>query len=328
MAKRTKMDDELDLVASLRHARKDDTTIAALRRALASRYGLVVESAAIAAKALDAPELSDALGTAFDHFFGRHEQDDKGCLAKTACIQALNAFERADEERLLRGVRHVQMEPVFGKSIDVAGLLRGECLAGLVTIGYEAAHEEAVALLVDKLPETRAIAVKALEALGGREGMLLLRLKALVGDEEPGIVGDCLGGLIRRTPADSLPFVRAQLERREAPVALEAALALAQSARPEVLGLLLSARESRPEEELQVGLLMPIALVRSEDSYRFLLGVLANERAYAATEAVKALRLYAEDPARRAEISAMVESRPEASIRRMFALRFRDDSAE
>ncbi|MBI1291078.1 hypothetical protein GC173_07520 [bacterium] len=328
MAKRTRMDEELDQVAALRHARKDDASVEALRQALASRYSLVVESAAIAAKALGATELSDALAGAYDRFYGRHEQDDKGCLAKTACIVALNTFERSDEERLLRGARHIQMEPVFGGSVDVAGLLRGECLAGLVTIGYERAHEIAVDLLIDNEVETRAVAVKALETLGGQEGLLALRLKALVGDKEPSIVGDCLAAMLRRAPVDSLPFVRTQLERRSPPIALEAALALAQTHRPEVLPLLLAVRSARPDEEIQIGLLMPIALLRTDEAYRFLMEVLASERAYAATEAVKALRLYADDPIRRSEIQTEVERRSEASIRRMFELRYRDTDAE
>lgn len=235
MARRDKFEEDLAKLARLGGGEKTDDALAQLRAGLRASSYLLAERAAVSARSLAARELADDLRSAYDRFF---DEEDKGCGAKKACIEALDALEESDETRLLRGARWVQMEAVFGGSVDVAGPLRAECLAGLVGIGCARAHEEAVRLLADNLPEVRLSAVRALGALAGRESALLLRFKAMVGDEEPGIVGECFSALMRLAPQDTMDFLRERMMAAPPPVALGAALALGESARPEALDLL------------------------------------------------------------------------------------------
>jgi len=323
MAKRDRLEEDMARLARLGGGEKSDDALDQLRAGLASRSYLLAEKAAISARSLEARELAAELAAAYNRFF---DAEDKGAIAKKACIEALNRLEAADERRLLRGARHVQMEAVFGGSVDVAGPLRAECLAGLVASGYARAHEEAVRLLVDKLPEVRLAAVQALGALAGRESALLLRYKAMVGDEEPGIVGECFSALMRLAPEDSLEFVRERMMAAPPPVALGAALALGESARPEAFELLRAVRATRNDDDIRRGTLLPISLLRSDDAFGYLMGVLREEKPPFAAEAVKVLRIYAEDPERRAAIEAAARDRNDAYVWRVFDIKYANPS--
>ena len=86
------------------------------------------------------------------------KNSDKGCAAKTAIAEALAAMEYGEPEPFLRGVRHVQREPVWGGTEDTAGRLRAACILGLMGTGYPDAAREAVDLLADPQPDARAAA--------------------------------------------------------------------------------------------------------------------------------------------------------------------------
>lgn len=328
MAKRDKLEEDIARLARLAAGEKTREAVERLRAGLRASSNLLVERAAVSARTLDARELVPELRDAYGRLFEDRSERDKGCVAKKACIDALIAFEQADEPLLLRGARHVQLEPVWSKErfVDVAGPLRAECLAGLVRMGFERVHEEIVRLLADKLPEVRLAAVQALGALAGREGMLLLRYKAMVGDEEPGIVGECFSALMRLSPKDSMDFVRERMASAPVPVALGAALALGESARPEALEMLRALRESRRDDDILRGTLLPVALLRSDAAFAYLMDVLKEERSPFAAEAVKVLRMYADDPERRAAIEAIVRERNDAYVRRVFDLKYAKDA--
>ena len=62
----------------------------------------------------------------------RLRQSRPQCWAKNALAQTLAAFDYQDKELFLAGMRHVQLEPVWGGSSDTAGPLRGLCALALV----------------------------------------------------------------------------------------------------------------------------------------------------------------------------------------------------
>ena len=77
------------------------------------------------------------------------------------------------------------MEPVWGGTADTAADVRGTCALGLVATGYPRALVAIAQLLYDAEPDTRVGAIRAAANGAPREAELLLRSKALAGDEEP-----------------------------------------------------------------------------------------------------------------------------------------------
>src|SRR5260370_1006743 len=108
---------------------------------------LVAKAARIAAewKAVDLiPQLLDA----FERFLAQPEVTDKGCTAKLEIVKALTSMEHASPEVFLKGIRHVQMEPTWGGSIDTAAELRGVSAIGLAQTAYPNLLTELTDLLV------------------------------------------------------------------------------------------------------------------------------------------------------------------------------------
>lgn len=58
----------------------------------------------------------------------------------------------------------------------------------------------------------------------------MLRLKALVGDEEPGVVAECLAGLMRLAPERSFDLIEQFLEKSDPFLRQAALLALGEAA--------------------------------------------------------------------------------------------------
>ena len=69
---------------------------------------------------------------AFDRFFDNPVKTDPQCWAKNALSRTLFALEYQEAEVFLRGMRHIQMEPVWGGQSDTAGTLRSTCALALV----------------------------------------------------------------------------------------------------------------------------------------------------------------------------------------------------
>ena len=79
--------------------------------------------------------MTSSLMQSFDRFVHKPAKTDPGCRAKCAIIAALNQFDCDDPAPFLAGVRHVQLEPVYGGKEDTAAELRGQCAAGLFRLG-------------------------------------------------------------------------------------------------------------------------------------------------------------------------------------------------
>ena len=103
----------------------------------------------------------------------------------------------------------------------------------MALIGTTAASFDILTRLTDLLndPEkpVRIDAARAIAQLSAREGLLPLRLKALIGDREPEVVGHCLAALLSLAPREYLQFVAGFLQSKDPDLRLEAAGVLAES---------------------------------------------------------------------------------------------------
>jgi HEAT repeat protein len=187
-----------------------------IRKALKDRNNfLVSKAAAIAARRGD-PELIPDLTAAFERFLKDPVKSDPQCWAKTAIAKALRdlAYERADV--FVRGLRHIQMEPTYGGRQDSAEGLRAAC--ALAIPGCPLPRAEILAHLVDALggdpgKTVRADAARAIAQIPGPDSILLLRLKALTGDPDSEVTGQCLASLLEIDAGGQIPFVAQFLDK-------------------------------------------------------------------------------------------------------------------
>src|ERR1019366_1125816 len=206
-----------------------------LVKAFASRSNRVAAKAARITGEAQWSELMPDLVTAFDRLIAHGAEVDKGCVALSAMARALVALDCKDHELFLKGMRHVQMEPVWGGSIDTAAELRGLCAMGLVGTRFPHKLRVFVDLLVDKEWQARAGAVRAITNEGSEAACLLLRLKILTGDQEPEVLADCFTGILSLDGSDAMPLVTSFAATAEPSLREAALLALGTSGRPDAV---------------------------------------------------------------------------------------------
>lgn len=251
---------------------------AGLETALGDRHGRVVAKAASLTAAALHYDLVPALVAAFPRFLDNGPKRDPGCLAKQALARALVALDADDVEFFLRGLRCRQLEPVYGGSVDTAAHVRASCAMGLVATGFARALLELTELLADPDAQARLGAVRAIACGNPREAVLLLRTKALNGDPEPAVVGECLSGLLTVEPEESTAFVARFLgASREAEIRELAALALGESRLPEALNPLVEAWDDvLPDPSFRRVLIRAAGLHRSDAACDWLLTLVAD----------------------------------------------------
>jgi hypothetical protein len=186
-----KVDLEVEQIGRLRDAPVEEA-LAGLRKALRDRVNLLPAKAAKIAAERRLAELIPDLLKAYERLFENAAERDPQCWGKTAIAKALVALDHRESEPFVRGMRHVQMEPVWGGEEDTATALRGACVLALPACS-DMRREDVLRCLVDALTDgkdpVRADAARALAQMGGDEGALLLRLKARVGDKESQVTG-------------------------------------------------------------------------------------------------------------------------------------------
>jgi len=185
----------------------------------------------------------------------------------------------------------VQLEPVWGGRADTASKLRGTCALALVACDLDAF--EILTRLTDLLtdPETpvRIDAAQAIAQLSAKEGVLPLRLKALVGDAEPEVIGHCFSALLSLAPRESLGFVASFLHRPETDLRMEAAGALAGSREPEALEYLKHFWDAQTDPQVKRMLLTLLAGSPLPLAAEFLFFVLQDVTGQSAVDALTAL---------------------------------------
>jgi hypothetical protein len=302
-----------ETLAALRRVRENpqaDESRQELRRVLSSEGSHAVARAAALAGELGIEALVPDLATAFPRFFDGLPKSDPGCAAKTAIVEALRRLEHDDPALYRRGAAHVQMEPVWGGSVDTAVDLRGASALALAETAIGDVLVDLANLLADPEPPVRVSAARAVAVHGRASGIPLLHLRALAGDEEPRVVSECLLALLRLDAAGEMPFVASFLEK-DSPAAEAGATALGDSRLAEALPVLRAWLEPARRRGLGRAALFAVAALRRDEALDLLLAVARGDDPPAARDALAALASIATGDALYERARAAVAGRPE-----------------
>jgi len=270
-----------DQIAALDALRQqpEQTRLDPLRKALANRNNFIAAKAADLIREFGLRELTPDLLKAFERFFEHAEKSDPQCWAKNAISRVLAAFELQDADVFLRGMRHIQMEPVWGGRSDTAGTLRATCALALVQCRSLTEVDllvHLIDLVTDKDKSVRVEVFRAIEQVGSSSAALLLRQRATLGNDEPEVLGACYGGILRIEGTRAISWV-ARLLATADDSAGEAALAIAGTHSPEAFEALRNALDEASDPWFRAVLLSAIALTRNEAAIDFLLDLVKNE---------------------------------------------------
>jgi len=321
MAKSRKLE---ELMASLSQIRAEPTSaqgLALLHQVLGSKYAVAIAQAAGLVGQFELHQCIPDLVAASDRCLIKPQESDPGCVAKQAIAESLYRLEYGDETPFLKGIRHIQPEPVWGGRVDTAPRLRGTCALGLVRMNYPQMMVELGDLLADPESEARIGAARAIAYSGDDRGIPLLRLRIKVGDT-PSVLSECLIALLQLAPKGTLPLVQELLDARtssrlEADVekAEAAALALAESRSPQAFPLLKSWWQKVRDPQLRQTGLLAIATLRQPDAMQFLLHQIAQGGIQDAKDAIKAISIHAHDPVLWQQVSQIVGERQDVSLK-------------
>lgn len=325
-------------LAALEALRRDPpdapATVEALRKALGNRSNYIVAKAADLVRDLRVAELVPELLAAFDRFFTDPIKSDPQCWAKNALSRARAELDCQEADVFLRGLRHVQLEPVWNGSADTAGTLRATCAPALVqcrTLPDRDVLANLIELLADKEKSVRAEAAGAIAQVGSSQAALLLRLRAVLAGDEPEVLGACFTGILSIEGTAAISWLSRFLEPGDH-TAAEAALAIAQDRSPEAFRVLRERFNSdqipRPNRSVQSSqsvrrarsgrdddpwfqsvLLSAIALTRQEDAQAFLFGLVPAESPYAEA-AIEAILRSGPLPETVNQLERMVRDKP------------------
>jgi HEAT repeat protein len=289
MAGKRAFEEQVAAVDALRRLSPEDAA-GPLRKAVAHRNSFMVAKAADVVRELDLKSLLPELLTAFDRFFDDPVKSDPQCWAKNSISRTLAAFEHHDAAVFLRGMKHIQLEPVWGGTSDTAATLRATCAVALVQC-RSLTDSDLLAQLIELFADTekfvRSATAQAIEQVGSPSSVLLLRLKAIAGDDEAEVLGACYGGILRLEGAKAIPWVSRFLEAGD-DAAAEAALALAATHTVAALDALRQHFERASDPWFRSVLLSAVALTRQDAALEFLFELVRTEslNAEGAVEAI------------------------------------------
>ncbi|MEO1094986.1 MAG: hypothetical protein AAFX01_08800 [Cyanobacteria bacterium J06638_28] len=302
MAKSRKLE---ALIAELNQIRHDPTSAMALTtlsHVIGSQQSVAVAQAAriVGESAIHA--LLPELVTAFDRFMVKPKDRDPGCRAKQAIAETLYRLEHRHKEIYLQGIRHVQLEPLWGGQVDTAPKLRGTCALGLVRMNYPQVMVELGDLLADPDQEARIGAARAIAYSENPFGVALLRLRVKIGDV-PAVMGECVAALLKLEPHSALelanPFLNAGRRSSDSREAIELAeviaLVLGESRLAAAFALLKDWWQRTTHQALRETGLLAIAMLRQDEALQFLLQLVAEGPVRDAKAAIAALELYCSD---------------------------------
>jgi hypothetical protein len=198
MPRKRTFDAELAALEALRDARPEAAE-PELTKALNLRNNFLVAKAAALTLHHRLTGLTPNLAASFPRFLENGAKSDPQCWAKNALAKTLAAFEYQEPELFLTGMRHIQLEPVWGGTADTAGTLRGTCALALVQCREVDSHRlliHLIPLFVDKELPVRVDAVRAVVQVGSDSAALLLRLRAELASDEPELLGACYSGVL------------------------------------------------------------------------------------------------------------------------------------
>ena len=254
-----------------------------LVKALKLRNNLLVSKAAAATLHHRLTSLTPDLVAAFPRFLENPAKSDPQCWAKNALAKTLAGFEYQEPELFLAGMRHIQLEPVWGGSADTAGTLRGTCALALVQCRELNSHRVLIyltPLLADKELSVRVNAVRAVEQVGTDSAALLLRLRAELASDEAELLGACYSGVLALEGPAAIPWAAQFLPLEDDPAA-EAAMAIAQTHTPEALQILRTTFAKAHDLWFRSAVLSAIALTRQQEATDWLLDLIEKDEGHA-----------------------------------------------
>jgi HEAT repeat protein len=286
----------------------DAAAIEHLRKSLAHRNNFLVSKAAkLVADAEVFALLPDALA-AFDRFFIDAAKTDPKCWAKNALAKTLVKLEHRQKDAYLRGLRHHQLEASWGPPVDSAAALRGTCAHALVDCpGISDADLLTILLepLTDADKTVRMEAARAIGQVGGVSAALILRLRALLGNDEPEVLGAVYSALLSLEGAQAVPLVAGFL-KEGSDLAAEAAFALAELRSPEALTALIDRLSAGADSWFTAVLLSGIALTRLPEAMDYLIAIV-EQGDREAPQAIEAIGRTAPNAELRARVQRAVE---------------------
>lgn len=327
MTRRDTTEEGLAALAALRQEDDPEVVRQQLTVALSQkRSGLLVARAAKLLvelgrgfdQGLDAASLLPTMEGAFRRLLVNPLKRDKGCFGKTELAKALVELEQPATETFLSGLRFVQLEPVWGGSVDAASSLRGWCAHGLVRSRHPEAMLRLAPLLVDGERPTRLAAAEALGDSGQMAAEALLRLKVTSGDDEPEVIGECCQSLLRLEPQRSWPFVAELLDHPEPSTVEAAALALGESRLEEVIEPLRRRLEATVDDDLQRSFYLALALTRRQQAIDLLEEEVDEGPIGRARWALVALAMHRHDEALHQRLSEHVKRRRDKELERIW----------
>lgn len=291
----------------------------ATRRALDDRHYLLVTRAAEQCGERFIDDLESNLIQTYRRLLDNPVKKDPGCTAKGAIARALVTLESQDSGFFLAGMHCRQHEPVWGGTVDTAVDLRCTCAMGLVGTPYPRALTELATLLQDPEPHARSGATRAIVCTEPLAAEAVLRLKALAGDPEPEVIGDCLAGLLQVEPDETPAFVSDFLDSANPTICELAAFALGESRLDITLEILRKRWEEQPLKRDAARVLLRAAVLhRSKAAFEWLCSVVAKGDKVSAELLVQELAVYRANDRLRKQLSEAVEARGEKALQQSF----------
>lgn len=317
-------DKKIDALELLRSSPASPSTVDQLRRALKDRNNYLVSKGCSLAAELGLQELIPDLLAAFDRFVIDAIKCDPQCWAKNAIVKALKDLGHDDPDVYLRGMRHFQLEPVWGGKQDTAATLRGACALALAacTLDHITILTHLVDVLADPEKPVRIDGVRAMDQLGGSESVLLLRLKTLAGDPEPEVIGQCFSSLLDLSPGDYISFVAGFMEAKDMDVRLEAVAALGGCNESEAVAVLKESWRKQRDPEMLRAIILLLSASREPSALEFLLSMLDDTRVEIGATAIVALAAGRFREEIRERVAAAVLRRDEPKLSAAFEKEF------
>ena len=297
---------------------------AGVRKGLTDRNNFAVSKAAAAAAARRLDALVPDLIAAFERCLENPRKADPQCWAKNAIVRALAGLGHRDPGVYLRGSRHFQPEPVWGGQQDSASALREICALALVetTAGDFDILCRLADMLADPESAVRIAAARAIARMNRREGALALRVKALAGDSDPAVTGQCLAALAALTPDDALALVAGFLASGGPALRAEAAGALIEMHRTDALELFRAHWNRESAADVKRSMLALAGTSRLREATDFLLDAVRDEDEHLAIAAIGALAAGRFREASREHVASLVRTRGQARLGAAFAESF------
>lgn len=293
MAKGRSVEEKLAALDKLDIPLDTSSAVAVLLPFIADKSPRVV---ALAARLCAEKFLHDAIPAlvdAFSRYMINGEKVDKNCLAKKALCKSLYELDYDNRSFYLQGSHYHQREPSWGGAVDTAADVRITCCQGLTLSRDPRIACDLLPRLYDEIASVRIGAVKAVSLLRPDFAEIILRQRALQGDEEPGVIGECFNSLLEVAPESAVDFVAGYLPAEDEMIIQEAAMALGIASTPETLAPIVEILGQQViASQLAKYLVSGLALHRLPEAENVLMALIETNRLNLAEFTLEALHQY------------------------------------